>query len=64
MPPLSQLMQMGPGNIFGGLGKNLGAGIGGGITKQIRRPLFNKLVDKFRTGNEDKARLSTLAQMG
>jgi len=64
MPPLSQLMQMGPGNIFGGLGKNLGAGIGGGITKQIRRPLFNKLIDKFRTGNEDKAKLSTLAQMG
>jgi len=41
MPSLSQLMQGGPGNVFGGFGQGLGSGIGAGVTKQIRRPLFN-----------------------
>lgn len=64
MPPLSQLMQMGPGNVFGGLGKGLGAGIGGGITKQIRRPLFNKLADKYVKGKEGMAEQAALSTLG
>jgi len=64
MPPLSQLMQGGPGNVFGGFGQGLGSGIGAGVTKPIRRPLFNRLADKYVKGKQGEVEQSTLASLG
>jgi hypothetical protein len=51
-------------DIFRLAGRGLGSDVRGAVRKAARRPLFKKLADRFRTGNEAKAELNTLAQMG